>query len=551
MSNFFYDITYFLGGSVNEIARRLPIELRSIILKLPSETVRIDEVSISSFESLQQAIGAQHDHHIFVLLNEKYERVSCDCVNPLLAASSYGNGIIYLKVQTKDITPTTSPSKNGDEVKSLRMEAPLPPQFLQDMIKEIHYAELPVALNDQTTEDLVGAIQDDEAEDNPLILVMGPPGSGKTFAVRRACQQIPGCVCFRKKICISHEATIRRILKNAIPANTYDERVLQCTELLDETFSALIDPLHMSACKARKELDTTRIVIHLDDIQGLMTEKVVCRHATVSDDLRDYAFISLCHKIVRSFDDVGCDVRVVLSGTNFFAEASLNLGSFLKSTRIPVEGVFPLSWLSTEVIVPFFSKYCSFDLEDYEADVSSLLYDVAQNRRCTHRALWLQQNTLKRSGKKVSWEEFRRILSSNTESAFNWWKGTLKMNFGRGISVAAARTISFLLFRDQYGGIVDPDTGNLCCNRIDVPAEVLSCAVDEAVHCIVECDQVIIRPPRGVVKRLLLEEFKRCMSDTNRQQLKSIRVVAESVRADVGTGGSAVITMRSTNTYAK
>jgi hypothetical protein len=43
-------------------------------------------------------------------------------------------------VQTKDITPTTSPSKNGDEVKSLRMEAPLPPQFLQDMIKEIHYA---------------------------------------------------------------------------------------------------------------------------------------------------------------------------------------------------------------------------------------------------------------------------------------------------------------------------------------------------------------------------------------------------------------------------
>jgi hypothetical protein len=79
--------------------------------------------------------------------------------------------------------------------------------------------------------------------------------------------------------------------------------------------------------------------------------------------------------------------------------------------------------------------------------------------------------------------------------------------------------ISMVLFPDQYGGRLDSASDEYWFDEVDVPSQVLRYALDGAVHCVIEGRRVRIRPPRGVVKRMLLEESRRCIIRNNKNEL--------------------------------
>jgi hypothetical protein len=503
-----------------------------VVLRFPKETIGLKNITVRDFEELRVAIGALKDNHIFVLVNGTYNRVNAESWTPLLEASKSGSGNVQLKVSSEDITPTTSPIKNEAELNIVRMDVPLPPHFTQDKLNEIHYTQMPVAWSDQTTEVLTRVIVSDPDPDKHIFILMGPPGTGKSFSVKRACRLVADCAYLRVKVGGDHQQSVIDILSKVNPADSYDGCITLCSNLLAGVFDSLISPLVSSAWAAVKA-KSRRIVIHVDDIQGLMTGRAVTRFDEVRGQLRDYAFIAFCYKIDEAFGVFGDSIRVVMSGTNFYAEVCLNVGSLLKSTRKPVDGVFPVAWLSAVVVYPYFSRYCQFQLSDYEAEIHDVLFDVSYNRRCTHRALLELQGFLQ-DKQEVAWKDFRRFLSASVEHAYLWWAGKLATCLGTGISNAAAKTLSFLLFPDQYGGRLDSESAEYWFDEVDVPPQVLHFALDGPIHCVVEGRRVRIRPPRGVVKRMLLEESRSCVTRNNMQQLNAFHVVSESNHTDVG-----------------
>lgn len=467
----------------------------------------LENIIIDSFGSLKNILGLrsikQFKFFVFLVDAFMYKSITEENMNPFfeaVAVAAVKNCEVIVKIQKGTTPPNGSPSKGPESI--VVMEAPLPSNSLLEKLKFIDASNLAVVYDDPTVTMLIEYIEA-ATLDSPALLLMAPPGAGKSFTVERACKELSW---YRKKFEEIDKTEINGLLMGASVAGgmSYDECMVICKSRVEKKFNSCFTPILESAAAAFCNGDeNTRFVVHFDEAQVLMSSNVVHREdVMVSQVLYDYVFLTFCNMVASSISGADSRIRVIISGTNFFAPLCLNVGSQLKHVNVGISGTFPLEWLFKEVIVPQFQHYVFEDLKLHEAEICERLYDVSFNRRVSHNTLFFMQTYLAQKGR-VEAIEFLRLITSKADEAYQVWRKNITKFLRGGVCcVAVAQALALLLFPSQHGGVMVGDMMQF--PRQYISEQIIACALGGAFYCEIDDNYVCFRPPRGIVMRFLL-----------------------------------------------
>lgn len=416
-------------------------EAKKITIRFNETDISYGAVNITTVSDLRSHIKITATQHVFLLCTNKYVELSETNFDLFKAA---GQPII-LKISESGVTPTTTPERKRNTIDYTHMK-----EDLQTMLHEETFPlyNMPVTFKACGTLQRVSQFitADGSNFDKHICFVMAPPGAGKTSTVGLACKRSEGTKLVRYRLSY-HNTTALTGTFTSIDmtklVNTDD-----CVRVIEPYFKNIftsslnnVDKAHKSGYKV--------VVFHVDEIQTVFGTTIIKKSASFSGNLMDYALLALCNVLIKYMRDREW-LKVVLTGTNFFASYALNIGSEMKHVVFPMDGFFPLDWLFNSVVIPYFQCFCNFDLTSKQEDIESLLYYVSVNRRVTQNSLKELHDMLRSTGEKVDWNSFKDCLVKATDEMYNKWKMSITNCLNSNLPSEAIQCFNFLMFPEQY-----------------------------------------------------------------------------------------------------
>jgi hypothetical protein len=276
--------------------------------------------------------------------------------------------------------------------------------------------------------------------------------------------------------------------------------------------------------KAQLETDREEeqtLVLHIDEGQLLMGTDVVTREDPLSSNLYNYVMPAFC-------DAINCVastrpwLKVVVTGTNFFAPFVLNPGSQLK-----VESPGRLEVFTSAFVQHVVDEH--FDIN--AADFVVQLAEVSANRRAVEH--FLKHLKLELQGK----DDPKCVAAAVTravDSASAEWSGPIRAALGDNASEWAIRTLAVLLHPESVGGTTGWKGDGDVISAPSLPEEVRQYALAGGLNIWFDGDRDLLERPTGCVFRFLMSVCSNKLAAFNSQQLDAFLVTSRSNPTDKG-----------------
>lgn len=355
--------------------------------------------------------------------------------------------------------------------------------------------------------------------DNPGLLLMAVPGAGKTRTVDEAATVV-GAILHRQKLVDGEDFVrgLQHLAEEPGPPSSYkkgkDMFVPACKKYVASVLKVFQDTMP-GAIK----------VLHFDEVQVLMGEKVVSKERQ-SKDLFDYVMPAFGDAI-NTFTSRDINLRVVLSGTNFFTHLVFNSGSQLKCKEFQLDGGFPLDFAKKELLRE------TFDLGSVpDQDQDDIILPMCANRRATE-LLAYELEVAVGVGNAVSVEQ----LKKTAEDAYAEWSKPI-MKCIENARQRALALLALILYPSAWNAEIVQIAGTkLRLPSSELPDDVKEYALAGAVNMVHETgdpSHELITVPVGCTKRFLWDLCKKVTRADNMIEFEAFRRVSRSVETEKG-----------------
>jgi hypothetical protein len=260
-------------------------------------------------------------------------------------------------------------------------------------------------------------------------------------------------------------------------------------------------------------------VLHIDEAQMLMGQLVLTRNDPVADDLFEYAMPAVCD-LLNHHASQNPWLRVILTGTNFFAPLVLNVGSSMKKEIPHFVGRFEPAFVDG-----LLRRY--FKLGNAPAVV-----DLCANRRAIEHLLVGLQSRLKNI-----FEDDRAraddALEEAAKEAFHKWSEPVRAQLPKSSTVAVT-AFAYLLFPESAQGRIGwKQCGELWLQVVrfptgSLPQSIKDFALAGGLNLWQSEAELTLEQPTGCLRTFLLSLCKDALRKENQKELEAFRIVAQS-----------------------
>jgi hypothetical protein len=378
---------------------------------------------------------------------------------------------------------------------------------------------IPVLYEDEAFQSVLSTIGGVSEIDNVTAILFAVPGAGKSKTVLEAAKRCSAP--YHRIKFVSNNTFVLALHEQCNPA-TIPEEYAVAMKLFLNTCTVYINAMMVKMDSVRRRSDDATVVLHFDEMQLLMGTNIVSSRDPVSSDLFDYAMPAFCDAINAGLTDRNW-LKVVLSGTNFFAPLVLNVGSDLKVVPIQLLGRFP-----EEFVNNLLNAY--FSMDEIRANIRDLhVVSLSANRRAIqHLFNHFKQKLLGCNDK--SQIESKFVAAAN--AAYHSWSDPITRALGHSVSRLAVVTMALLSFPEGADGKRSDDGSTI--TFAELPDDVKQYGLSGALNMHVNGNSIVVHVPTGCVYQFFSESCGKKCNGHNLTQLLAFLTTSQSVVTEKG-----------------